>query len=54
MELLFEKEKEENNSQNNFISLSNVNEEKEENEEYSNLPTNKFNQINFKSVLEKK
>ena len=54
MELLFEKEKEENNSQNNFISLININEEKEENEEYSNLPTNKFNQINFKSVLEKK
>ena len=42
-----------NLNQQNLISL---NDEKEEKEiyEYSYLPTDKFNKINFKSVLEKK
>ena len=44
-------------NQKNFISLYSEKEEKEKEQkidEYSYLPTDKFNQINFKSVLEKK
>ena len=42
-----------NLNQRNLVSLNDENEEKEL-DEYSYLPTDKFNQINFKSVLEKK
>ena len=42
-----------NLNQRNLVSLNDENEEKKI-DEYSYLPTDKFNQINFKSVLEKK